>query len=108
MTTNRLTLLHQFYEEDPTDPFNGYALALEYVNQNPEQAQFYFDQLLTNHANYLPTYYHAAALYAELQQPQQAQVLYKKGMELAQNQQQIRTFQELQRALRALEDENEW
>lgn len=107
MTTNRLTLLHEFYEEDPNDPFNGYALALEYLNQKPEMAQLYFDQLLTNHSHYLPTYYHAAALCIELDQPQRAQILYKKGMELAQMQQQTKTFQELQRALRTLEDENE-
>lgn len=108
MTNNRLALLRQFYEEDPNDPFNAYALAIENINQQPQTAKAYFDELLAKHPDYLPTYYHAAALYGELEQVQRAEELYKKGMELALNQQQTKTFQELQRALKAMEDESEW
>jgi tetratricopeptide (TPR) repeat protein len=102
---NRLLLLQQFYDEDPNDPFNAYALAMEYLSTQPEVSQRYFDQLLTSHPEYLPTYYHAAALLAETEQRQEAEDLYKKGMELALKQQNTKTYQELKRALQALEDD---
>lgn len=64
MDNNRLELLLQFYEEDSQDPFNAYALAMEYLNKDTAKAKVYFDTLLDEHPSYLPTYYHAAALYA--------------------------------------------
>ena len=107
MNINRLQLLQEFYKEDPQDPFNVYALAMEYINNNAERAQFYLDELLTNHPDYLPTYYHAAALYAEIGQKERVQALYERGMLLSLQQQQTRTYQELQRAFRAFQDEED-
>lgn len=106
MNNNRLDLLLQFYEEDPSDPFNAYALAMEYQNNDVQKAAEYFKLLLDKQPDYLPTYYHAAALFAEMDNAEYAEKLYQKGIQLALNQQNTKTYQELQRAYRAFQDEN--
>jgi tetratricopeptide (TPR) repeat protein len=106
MNNNRLELLLQFYEEDPSDPFNAYALAMEYQNSDVQKAADYFKLLLDKQPEYLPTYYHAAALFAEMDNVDYAEELYRKGMQLALSQQNTKTYLELQRAYRAFQDEN--
>ena len=109
MNQERIDQLSQFLQEEPGNPFNVYALAMEYVDSRPEQARVYFDQLLAEHPDYLPTYYHAAALNADLEDRDKAAALYEKGIALAQAQMNQKTLQELQRAQQAFEDdEDEW
>ncbi|WP_428660308.1 tetratricopeptide repeat protein [Runella sp.] len=105
MNNNRLAFLLQFFEEDPNDPFNSYALAMEYQQSDVTKAAEFFRLLLDKHPDYLPTYYHAAALFAELEQLEYAEQLYQKGMQLALSQQNTKTYQELQRAYRGFQDE---
>ncbi|GAB3510849.1 hypothetical protein GCM10027341_49750 [Spirosoma knui] len=109
MNNERIQQLIRFVQEEPGEPFNVYALAMEYLNEQPQQAKTYFDQLLTQHPDYLPTYYHAAALYADLDDRDRAASLYEEGIALARVQQNQKTLQELQRAQQAFEDdEDEW
>ena len=63
MNLERLKLLEQYAREDPNDPFPIYALALEWVNSDPQKAEELFNKLLTDHADYLPVYYHAGQFY---------------------------------------------
>jgi Tfp pilus assembly protein PilF len=107
MNQHRLALLHEFYDEDPSDPFNAYALALEYLTIDDDKAKFYFDELLTKHPTYLPTYYHAAAFFVATEQIERAEFVYQNGINLAQNQQNTKAFQELQRAYQMFLDELE-
>lgn len=107
MKQERLNLLIEFYNEDPTDPFNVYALAMEYLNEDMMKAKGYLDELLEKHENYLPTYYHAAALYAEIGQSENAKLTYQKGLELAKNQKNTKTLLELQRAYQMFLDDEE-
>ena len=107
MNNDRIQQLIRFVQEEPGDPFNVYALAMEFVNNQPEQARPYFDQLLSEHPDYLPTYYHAAALYAERDEREQAAELYAKGIELARAQNNAKTLLELERAQRAFEEDGE-
>lgn len=106
MNNNRLELLLQFYEEDPSDPFNAYALAMEYQNTDVQKATEYFKLLLDKQPDYLPTYYHAAALFADMGNAEYAEKLYREGIQLALNQQNTKTYQELQRAYREFQDDN--
>lgn len=109
MNNDRIQLLKQFVEEEPGNPFNVYALAMEFVNGRPDQARIYFDQLINQYPDYLPTYYHAAALYAELDERDKAAELYDKGIALAKVQNNLKTLQELQRAQQAFdEDDDDW
>jgi Tfp pilus assembly protein PilF len=109
MNNDRIQQLIRFVQEEPNEPFNVYALAMEYLTDHPAQARPYFDQLLSNFPDYLPTYYHAAALYTAVDERDQAADLYEKGIELARVQNNQKTLQELQRAQQAFEDdEDEW
>ena len=102
-----LTNLLKFYEEDPEDPFNSYALALEYLKHDPAKASHYFDVLLDKHPEYLPTYYHAASFFASMENIKKAEEIYIKGIALALNKNNIKTHQELVRAYRGFLDELE-
>ncbi|GAB3639575.1 tetratricopeptide repeat protein [Spirosoma arcticum] len=107
MNNDRIQQLIRFVQEEPNDPFNVYALAMEFINGQPEQARPYFDQLLTDHPDYLPTYYHAAALYAEMDERDRAADLYEKGIGLARMQSNAKTLLELQRAKQAFDEDGE-
>ena len=107
MNNDRVQQLIRFIDEEPHDPFNVYALAMEFTTRQPEQARLYFDQLLANHPDYLPTYYHAAALYAQLADRNRAADLYERGIDLAQRQGNQKTLLELQRARQAFRDEED-
>lgn len=98
MNATRLNHLLQFYKEDPKDPFNLYALATEYLSHQPEKALEYYEKLLIDFEDYLPTYYHAAKLYADLELPDKAEAIFQKGIELAKNQKEQMPLRELQNA----------
>ena len=102
MITYRIKMLKKYMEENPDDPFNIYALALEYFDQDVEISKAYFDKLITNFPDYLPTYYHAANLYLELDDIEGAKKLYNKGIVLARKQGDINTLDELQNVLNTL------
>ena len=99
MNSQRLKLLQEYLKSDPNDPFNLYAIATEYRNEAPQKALEYFEQLLTQHPDYLPTYYHAANLYAELGKDSSAEEIYNKGIALAKLQGNSLALRELQNAL---------
>ena len=107
MKQERLQQLIAFYEEDPTDPFNTYALAMEYLNEDLVEAQKYLEELLEHHPDYLPTYYHAAAVYIDLGNREKTEVTYEKGIELAKKQQNSKAIQELQRAYQTFLDDED-
>lgn len=83
---NRIQLLLGYINEDQNDPFNYYALALEYLSEDKNRAKEYFELLLNRFPSYLPTYFHAAACFIELQDYTMAGQIYKKGISLAQQQ----------------------
>jgi tetratricopeptide (TPR) repeat protein len=83
MSSSRLEQLFAFLQEDPDDPFNIYAIAIEYVKTDQEKALAYFEKLLHEHENYVPTYYHAAKLYAELGKKQEAGQTFQKGIAIS-------------------------
>jgi tetratricopeptide (TPR) repeat protein len=100
-----LESLLSFYEEEPQDPFNIYALALEYQKSDLRQATLFFDKLLTEHPGYLPTYYHAAEFFTQLEIFEKAEEIYQKGIDLALLQKNTKTHQELVRSYRSFLDE---
>ena len=107
MNPERVQQLLQFVQQEPGNPFNVYALAMEYQSENPSQAQHYFERLLTDHPQYLPTYYHAAQLYVDLGNRDKAAELYDFGLMLAKQQGNEKTFDELKRAYRAFQDDED-
>ena len=102
---NRLQLLIDFYEEEPNNPFNIYGLALEYQKHDSNKSFYFFNLLLEKHENYLPTYYIAGKLFEELENTKEAIKIFKKGIEIASQQKNKKTENELKNALFNLEME---
>ncbi len=98
MNEQRLSMLKKFTDEEPNDPFNWYALANEYLAESPEKAKEYFDKLLIDFPDYLPTYYHAAQVYIDLIEDEKALSIYVQGIELAKKQQNPKALRELSAA----------
>lgn len=93
--TSRIEQLEQFVKEDPGDPFNLYALGLEYSKTDKFKALQLFKSLIEEHEGYLPTYYHLAKLYQELEETQNALLLFDLGIEQAKKQNDQKTLREL-------------
>ena len=104
MNHTRINMLEKFMEEDPGDPFNYYALALEYLETNPLKAAELFDAVLINHPEYLPVYYTAATCFAELANEVKAMEILTKGVDLAKRKSDSKTLRELQSAIQNLAD----
>ncbi|WP_375583136.1 tetratricopeptide repeat protein [Cyclobacterium xiamenense] len=104
---DRVRELLSYMEEEPENPFNIYALALEYQNQDKEKASFYFNKLLREHKSYLPCYYHAAQLFAELGQSTQAESTFLEGIQLAKKQKNAHAQRELENAYFNFQVEND-
>lgn len=102
-----LAQLIAFYEEDPTDPFNIYGLALEYSKTDKQKAVFYFNELLEKHSDYIPTYYHAAHLFDELGQIEKANWVYLEGIKIAKALNKQHALMELTRAYDSFLIEND-
>lgn len=105
MTFNRLALLKQFLEEEPENPFNHYALATELLKSDAEEASKIYLYLLKNHADYLPTYYHAGALFSEFGENELAEKTYQDGITLAQKVGNEKALKELKGAYQLFLDE---
>ena len=91
-------MLEKFLEEDPGDPFNAYALALEYLHYDPARTRVLFETLLEVHAGYLPTYYHAAKFFQETGDKERAISVFEKGLALARQVNDAKALRELRSA----------
>jgi tetratricopeptide (TPR) repeat protein len=98
MNSDRLNQLFDFLKDDPNDAFTIYAIATEYSSTDSEKALEYYEVLLSQHAGYLATYYHVAILYADLGNNELAESTFKKGIALAQSQNESFALRELQNA----------
>ncbi len=107
MTKTLLEQLIEFYQEDPQDPFNIYGLAMEYLKTDVGKSIHFFDELLGNHPNYLPTYYQAAELHVSLNNFDKALEIYLVGIKLAKLFGQNKVEMELLSAYRNLLEELE-
>lgn len=104
---DRLKLLRDFIKEEPENPFNYYALALELREKDPKDAATLFDYLLTNHPDYLPVHFPAAHFFAELEDIPKAKEIFEKGIALAELQNEDKTLKELKNAFQNFLFEND-
>lgn len=115
MNNQRLQQLISFVEQDPTDPFLRYALAMEYLKLGkPAKAEELFRHLLTNHPDYVGTYYHFGKLLVETDRTPEALEVYAKGKEVAAAAGEANALRELKeaeamaRAANDDDDDEEW
>jgi len=83
MNSGRIQLLEQYAKEDPNDPFPVYALGLELAVDNPARAKELFSQVMDQHPDYVPVYYHAALLAITQSEPDRARSIVVMGVEKA-------------------------
>jgi tetratricopeptide (TPR) repeat protein len=95
---NRLEMLLRYFGDDPNDPFNIYALAIEYLKSDQQKSKELFEKLLRDHPQYVPTYYHAAKLYQELNDKDKAIATYERGMVIALKSGELKAHRELRSA----------
>jgi tetratricopeptide (TPR) repeat protein len=107
MQAERLKILLEHLEQEPNEPFNLYAVAMEYMNNDRKKALEYLENLLENHSDYLPTYYHAGALLVENHNYKKALLVYQKGIDLANKLNKTNALRELRGAYQMLQDEME-
>jgi tetratricopeptide (TPR) repeat protein len=98
MNSDRLKQLFDFLKEEPNDPFLLYAIATEYNKFDKSKALEYYENLLKDHENYVGTYYHAAKLYLELGHKELAEQTFRKGIQVAQQENDRHALRELQQA----------
>ncbi|QYH38654.1 tetratricopeptide repeat protein [Algoriphagus sp. NBT04N3] len=104
---DRKSLLKQYISEEPKNPFNWYALALELQQNEPEEAKLIFEKLLQEFPDYLPTYYQAAFLFDSLGLLDQAKKTFEEGINLATRQQDQKAIKELKNAYQNFLFEND-
>ena len=103
MQTGRLEKLLEFIKNEPNDPFLKYALATEYLRiHETVKALEYYEDLVTNHPNYIGTYYHLGKLYEALGRKQDAINIYETGMKITREQRDNHAFSELQQVYNEL------
>jgi len=96
MNEQRIELLKKYIEEEPKNPFNQYALAMEYYDSIPEEALSILKHLISNHKDYLPSYYKAAHLLWEDENWEEAETIFNQGIALARSQNDQKSLGELQ------------
>ena len=98
MNDGRIALLKKYIEEEPENPFNAYALAMEYYDTEPASALRLLQDLLSTHPGYLPSYYKVAHLLWEEEKWDQAEGAFIKGIQLAKEYSDSKALSELESA----------
>jgi hypothetical protein len=104
---SRLEQLLRFLEEEPNDPFNIYAVAIEYLRLDSGKAVPFFETLVAKHPFYIPTYYTFGKLLQQQKTFPRAREIFNCGIEKARAAKDVKALGELQNALSELEFEIE-
>jgi Tfp pilus assembly protein PilF len=99
----RLQQILEFLEEDPTDGFLRYALALEYSKEGDlDRAGNLLLQLIEQESSYVPSYYQMGKIYEAKNEREKAQAIYLKGISVSKNDANQKMHLELKEAYQLL------
>lgn len=104
---SRLEQLLRFAQEEPMDPFNIYAVAIEYLKLDSAKALPFLETLVKNHPDYLPTYYTFGKMLQQEKDFSRAKELFEKGIEKGTVSKDVKAVGELRNALSELAFEME-
>lgn len=105
---SKIKQLARQIKNNPGDSFSKFALALEFRKEGEfKKARILFEDILSSDPDYVGVYYHLGKLYEQMQRTTDAARLYKKGIAIADEQDETRTKSELQEALGMIESEIE-
>ena len=100
MTGTRLEILKSMVEQNPTDTFARYGLAMEYRSTGElEAAVAEFRTLLAAHPDYSAAYFHGGQTLERLGRTAEARELYLRGIEATTRKGDFHTRDEIQAAL---------
>ncbi|MDA0315558.1 MAG: tetratricopeptide repeat protein [Bacteroidetes bacterium] len=98
LNLDRIELLKGYCIEEPQNPFNYYALALEFREFEKAAAADLFNYVVTNFPNYLPVFFPAAHFFFENGDLIKAKKIFESGIELADTLQDEKAKKELTNA----------
>ncbi|UBM58495.1 tetratricopeptide repeat protein [Marinilongibacter aquaticus] len=107
MQEARLKILLEYLQEEPHDPFNRYAVAMEYMKSDVHEARKHLELLYAEHTGYLPLYYQLGQLYTAAEDFDRAEKVYTEGIGLARKMEDVKTEKELRGAYQIMKDERE-
>ncbi|MEO8369264.1 MAG: hypothetical protein ABI806_08695 [Candidatus Solibacter sp.] len=82
MTSPRLETLKSMVEQNPTDSFARYGLAMEYRNLGDLEASMgEFRALMVSHPDYSAAYYHGGQTLERMGLLEEARTVYQDGLE---------------------------
>jgi tetratricopeptide (TPR) repeat protein len=96
---DRLAALKAMARDKPGDPFLIFALALEYIALDQAESRLYFERLVNEFPDYVPTYYQYGKMEEEGGDTAKALRLYSTGIDKAKAGNDIKTARELQQAI---------
>ena len=103
MPENRLETLKNLVEQNPSDVFARYGLAMAYAAAgNHAQAVGEFTRLIEINPKYVAAYYHGGQAFEKLGRLDQAREIYRRGMEVSAHIGDEHTRSELQAVLELL------
>lgn len=107
MTSSRLEALQNMVDQNPSNSFALYGLAMEQVNLGQlATALDSFRRLLAAHPDYVAGYFHGGQTCEKLGNLDEARALYRKGIEAATRTGDRHSLSELHGALDLLGDES--
>ena len=81
MASPRVETLKNMLEQDPSNAFARYGLAMEYTNSGElEQAVAEYEKLLAATPDYVAAYYHGGQALEKLGRPDDARAIYERGL----------------------------
>lgn len=96
---DRIAKLKEYLQDTPGDSFLKHALALEYVKLNKDDlAEPLFEEILKDDPDYIGSYYHLGKLLERKNNLEAAQRVYERGMQAANDRQDVHAYQELKSA----------
>ncbi len=103
---DRIELLLQLHENDPTDTFTLFALGFEYHKKGMfHDALRWYEALRSSTPKYTGVYYHLGKVYRELGRTEDAAQAYRSGIQICSQLQETKDRAELQQALMELKDD---
>ena len=105
---SRLTELEAMLDSNPGDPFIIYALAREYEqNLATMQALLMYEHLVTDHPDYIGTYYHYAKLLYAARNEKEGIRMLEKGIEWGTKEKDMHAVSEMKALLASWSQEND-
>ena len=105
---SRLSELEVMLDHNPDDPFIIYALAREYEqNLATMQALLMYEHLVTEHPNYIGTYYHYAKLLYAARNEKEGTRMLERGIEWGIKEKDMHAVSEMKGLLALWSQENE-